>query len=397
MNRLEVREYESLEAVPLHHHDAAALGRSRGVSVSASAAGPGKWDIKAANYVGLVQAGDTEVHIRPKVATRRLLFLVAYSLRGQRWQELHTSLSGAEDMVEAAAHAFSYFAESALTQGVLQGYVVVEESLPVLRGRLREADQMRRRFGLALPLEVTYDDFTVDIIENRLIKTAAMLLLRLHNVEPGNRRRLRRIVRKLEGVNPLHLGQEIPRIAHNRQNTRYREAMLLADLILNSTSIEASTSRTTPAVTFLFDMNKLFEDFVTRVFLSVVLHSGHWTSQETSYLDTSNTIRLRPDLTLIEDGRPSSVVDLKYKSLALHDLPNADTYQMLAYCLALGLTEGHLIYAAGNELPARRVVKSTGTEIVTWTIDLDQEPEELLSSISTLVTHVSRGATVAIT
>lgn len=60
-----------------------------------------------------------------------------------------------------------------MAQGLLQGYRVTEESSTVLRGRLREADQMRRRFGLAIPMEVRFDDYSADIAENQLLRGGA--------------------------------------------------------------------------------------------------------------------------------------------------------------------------------------------------------------------------------
>jgi hypothetical protein len=47
------------------------------------------------------------------------------------------------------------------------GYIVVEESSPVLRGRLRESEQLHRHHGLPLPLEIRHDEFTTDIPETR--------------------------------------------------------------------------------------------------------------------------------------------------------------------------------------------------------------------------------------
>jgi len=40
--------------------------------------------------------------------------------------------------------------------------------------------------------------------------------------------------------------------------------------------------------------------------------------------------------------RPGAVVDAKYKAERASGFPNADLYQMLAYCTALGLRDGHL-------------------------------------------------------
>lgn len=56
-----------------------------------------------------------------------------------------------------------------------------------MRGRIREADQLRRRFGRALPAEIRYDDFTTDIAENRILPTAVDRMLALPSISltPG--------------------------------------------------------------------------------------------------------------------------------------------------------------------------------------------------------------------
>ena len=49
-----------------------------------------------------------------------------------------------DDLAAAAAEALSRQVDVALRRGILQGYVAVEEDLPTIRGRIREADQLRR-------------------------------------------------------------------------------------------------------------------------------------------------------------------------------------------------------------------------------------------------------------
>ena len=44
--------------------------------------------------------------------------------------------------------------------------------------------------------------------------------------------------------------------------------------------------------------------------------------------------------------------------------PYADLYQVLAYCTALHLPRGHLIYARGNANPVRHVVRYSSIEMV---------------------------------
>lgn len=43
------------------------------------------------------------------------------------------------------------------------------------------------------------------------------------------------------------------------------------------------------------------------------------------------------------------MVDAKYEAEKPSGFPQADTYQMLAYCTVLGLPVGHLVYAEGNQ------------------------------------------------
>lgn len=192
----------------------------------------GLWRLAARDLVGAARIGDVELHIRPKTPITRLLFLLGYARQPGRWQHEQVHVGEHRDLVPALAHAFVRAAERALRPGVLQGYQEVEEALPVVRGRIREADQLRLRYGLMLPVEVRYDDYTTDIAENQIVRAASERLLRLLDL-PGNvRAGLRRILARLHGVSALTPGAPLPTWSANRLNTRYRVALGLAELAL---------------------------------------------------------------------------------------------------------------------------------------------------------------------
>ena len=132
-------------------------------------------------------------------------------------------------------------------------------------------------------------------------------------------------------------------------------------------------------------MNKAFEDFVTRALTSAFRGDAlSLDPQRISYLDVDETVKLKPDISWVRHGVTRAVADLKYKSLEVKELPNADVYQMLAYSMALGLKSGHLVSAAGNEEPSVKRVRHAGIEIVTWTLPLDLEPQDLLDAVRAL-------------
>lgn len=90
-------------------------------------------------------------------------------------------------------------------------------------------------------------------------------------------------------------------------------------------------------------------------------------------------VTLRPDIVWKIRGSPVAVVDAKYKSEKPADYLNADLYQLPAYCTVLGLREGHLVYAMGNEEPARHVIRQSGIAIFCHALDLSQLPDVLLA------------------
>ncbi len=383
MIRIELAELESDQPCDLTRAQGLLLAGSGVVACHPSPSEPGTWLVSASGKVGAARAGDVEISIRPKVRIDRLLFLAGYAVNPAGWRDEQVPLPEADDLVPAVAHALWRQAERALRPGLLQGYRELDEASPVLRGRFRETAQLQRRHGLPFPLEVRYDEFSTDIAENRILRTAIARMLHVPRVDGGSARMLRHLLRKLSGVTPLAAGRPLPRWLPTRLNARYHAALRLAELVLRATSIEHGAGGA-PAAGFLLDMPQIFEDFVT-VALAEQLHREHGGSarrQDPHHLDEARLIGLVPDLVWRVAGRPAAVADAKYKAEKPHGYPNADLYQMLAYCTVLGLRRGHLIYARGNEEASRHTVRESGIEIICHALDLDAPPDALLGQVA---------------
>lgn len=94
-----------------------------------------------------------------------MMFMLGYAA-DPGFREEDTDALEEPDFFAAIAHSFARQCERALKRGPLSSYVTVDESLSVLRGRIRVGDQLSRQLGLPVPLEVTYDEFSMDIAEN---------------------------------------------------------------------------------------------------------------------------------------------------------------------------------------------------------------------------------------
>jgi 5-methylcytosine-specific restriction enzyme subunit McrC len=387
----ELNEYGRAEALDLGQADALLLNNSPAVRVSPSLTAPGRFDVTAAQYVGVVRSRDCELWIRPKLPIQRLLFLLGYAHDRRGWRDDDPAFDEADTLVEALVRAYVRHAERALARGLLQGYRSMEDAQPAIRGRIREADQLRRRFGLPLPVEVRYDDYTTDITENQLLRTAARRLLRIPGLSRGSTRRLRRLLALTRDVSELPLAGVRPPIARTRLNQRYFPAVRLAELALRACSPEFAPG-SGQGIAFLFDMNKVFEDFLAAELGDALQRRGGQAQAQFSHaLDEAEQLTIRPDLTWWSQGRCRAVMDIKYKSLTDHELPQGDVYQLLAYCTALRLPEGHLIYAHGEAEPAVYVIGDTGTRIVVSTVDLQQPPGPLLAELERLAARIAHG------
>lgn len=354
---------------------------------------PDRWRLCTEARVGVAQGEDWELRVPPRLAIPQLMFLLSYASDPNGWRGSGPAYAAEDDVFAAVASTFAMHAERALAPAPLRGYVSVEDRATTLRGRLRVADQLARWPGRPLPLEIVHDDFTEDVPENRLVRGTAELLLRLPLVPARVRQRLLRVRAVLEQVEPARAEPSVLAPALTRLNERYRRVLPLAELLLRGTSISTRSGVVT-GLAFSFDMNRVFEDFLTAALSAgLARHGGRLEPQRTTHLDVERRIALRPDLTWLVSGSVRAVVDAKYKRIADRRFPNADAYQLLAYCTALGLDRGYLVYAKdAGAVDRDHTVVGAGTVVHVRAIDVEQPPERVLATVAALADAIAAGA-----
>lgn len=351
----------------------------------------GEWRITGIRKAGVVRIDDIELRIHPKVRIDRLFYMLARGNQWGEWFDDETSLSTADGLSTAIAEVFGRWGEKVLRSGVLQGYRAQRSAEPFIRGRWLVSEQISRRFGMPLPAELAYDEYTTDIPENRLVRSAARRLLASSGIPSHARARLHRIERRLANVDLLTRGRALPHVEFDRRNERYRPLIALARLVLDSESLE-HLDGTTSASGYLLNVATVFEDFVAaEVGRHARGHGGEIVSQQVSKLDIAGHVSIKPDLVWTSGGRVRAVLDAKYKIVKNDALPNADIYQMLAYCVRHSVPEGHLIYADGDSIPKEIAVQASGADgalirIYGHAVDLSRPPGEIEAQMAG-ITH----------
>lgn len=353
---------------------------------------PGTGDeylLKPASTIGALDLGDLSVSIQPKLPIGRVLYLASHAMGAVDFREERFDFERQESLVETLVPALARTARRAFGRGLLYGYRTEEEALHTVRGRIRVADQIRHRFGIPVPVEVRYDDFTDDVLPNQLVKAAAVRLGKLRIRSPQSRRDLGWIAATLDNVSLVDFPPgRIPEVKFDRLNEHYREVMTLSRLILRHTAIETARGAVR-ANGFLMDMNKIFEEFVTRALREELQLTEHtFPAEREVWLDEDKDVRMLPDLSWWDGSRCTFVGDVKYKTLEDRPVRHADLYQLLAYTTALDLPGGLLIYAEGGEPDACHEVLHAGKHLEITTLDLSGTIEDLQREISSLAERV---------
>ncbi|MGB8022051.1 MAG: hypothetical protein WCF04_12540, partial [Candidatus Nanopelagicales bacterium] len=194
----------------------------------------------------------------------------------------------------------------------------------------------------------------------------------------------------LAGVTVLPPGTRVPEWRADRRNGRYVPALRLAEIVLANCSAETGPGGLEMAG-FVVDMARVYEDFVgTALTEALARYPGGTRLQHPSRLDipeapgTRAAIPMKVDVVHAVNGRPRMVFDAKYKAADPGGTyPNADHYQMLAYCTALQVPTAWLVYAGGGA-PARRRVVNTDVTVVEYPLDLSAPPTALLDRVDCL-------------
>ena len=393
--QIELQEYCRSEPYPLSVAERDALRkRVPSLTIEPAMAAEGAYCLTPGSTVGAIEVGELSVLIRPKIGIPRLLSLTCYAMGAYRPRE-----DGMFDFAEEAALpdmlalALAAAARRAFAQGLLHGYRTEEEALHSVRGRVRFAEQLRLRFGVALPVEVRYDVFTDDIMANRLVKAATARLRGMRIRSQEARRRLGWLAATVGKVSPVEFPPSaVPEVRFDRLNEHYRDVVALSRLILRHGAFESARGEVR-ASGFLLDMNIVFQEFVTQALREAMGVSNRVLCSDKDMphrvaLDQARRALLKPDLSWWEDGACVFVGDAKYKNLTDGPVPNADLYQLLAYATALDLPGGLLIYAKGEADTATYQVRQSGKRLHVAAVDLSGTLHEIFKRVVALADRV---------
>lgn len=342
--------------------------------------------IKTGSYVGVIKYSDFQLNIIPKiigdtnsVCLENLAFMLSYT----RQLTIHTTgaaqLTNCQNpFLEVLIAHYADVLLKALSRQVPHRYEPREENLATIKGKILFAQNIRHNFGNLAQTYCQFDEFTPDHLLNQTLKFVSHALQKLTSVSQ-TRQKLLKINAVYEDVTLRPVAYaETQKIILNRNHTMFKEPLELAQMFLQHSTISLH-NHTFTNLAILFDMNKLFEEFVAtaleQAFPGQVKIQNKLKIIEDIDGIPGTSYTIRPDILFGKD----TIIDTKYKRLSLpEDKPSeADIYQMLAYSKFYGVKNIILCYPTYQKnYHLLSVLEDNDCSITLLTLDLHQKLTE---------------------
>jgi 5-methylcytosine-specific restriction enzyme subunit McrC len=389
------------------------LGERMGARI---ASWQGPRNLRIHQYVGVVRTRDLQLEILPKLEGLREPAQVRQSLLAMlaktqdlevRASEIVRYLEGTEPFLHALARLYCHGLLEAVRRGLRQEYVLHQDLLPHVRGKIQWHLQARLQATKRLDLACVFDERAEDTPLNRTLKAALLAAGRMLE-STRTARTVTELRHAMSGVSvdcpPV---DQRARLRTDRMNRHLEPLLVLARLLLGSRNPDLGRSADGQRGTYAlaWDMNTLFEEYVGRLTQELLQPQGFQVvlqESASSYLAQEittgrNAFLLKPDIVVRRGRAPWLVADTKWKHLdprqASLGVSQGDIYQVLAYAHRLETDRAVLVYPHHPALgpPGRQkdfLIQGAGSRKVRVrivTLDLarlESLPEQLLQGLT---------------
>lgn len=312
--------------------------------------------IKACNFVGVVSltSGKT-IQILPKIGKNGhadhaiavfLEMLRLYKDLGIKHFGKTNLATGRYSLLEIFIKMFADEVFSITQRGITSAYNNVESNERFFKGKLLTSENIRKNAFRPDRFYVSYDEFSYNRPENRLIKSTLLLLQKLTKSNE-NLKNLNHLLGHFYSVNAsTNHKVDILRCASDRSVAHYKYALAWCQVFLDGFYFAPAVGKD-EALSFLFPMEEVFETYIAKKLQSLARkekeNANVLIQDETYYLCKSpNTFLLRPDIVVEEEGKEEEgkgvvIVDTKWKLPTANSdnkafkISSEDLYQMYAY------------------------------------------------------------------
>lgn len=312
-------------------------------------------------YVGILCVGDQVIEVLPKadkdaegeaIWREGLLHMLrrVYKLDVKSPSNAPQKLS-ASAVLDIFINRFLNEVEGILNRGLVKCYHKEEGNLFSLKGKMLWGKQLAKNCVHKERFFVSYTTYDREHLMNRILRQALEIIPKITS-NPALRGRATSTLFNFPELKPLQVTPEtFTNLVFDRKTEDYKTAIEIAKLILLH-YVPKSEAGKTDILALMFDMNKLWEEFIYRV-LKRGLKGCTVEPQQSKQLwksTTSNYKLIRPDI-LIKKNNNTYVLDTKWKVPEKSTPADGDLHQMYVYLHEFGAQKVALLYPQTGKEP----------------------------------------------
>lgn len=291
-----------------------------------------------------------------------------------------------------------------LKQGLYKEYIVKEDNLPLMRGKLNIQGTIKNRIQRKQILACEFDELSVNNIYNQILKTTAIYLIICKSVSKENKSNLRKSLLFFDEIETLEPSEiRWNALRYQRNNRSYEMLLNICYFVLDGMLQTTEKGKYQMAAFSDEHMARLYERFI----LEYYKHHHPQLNPRAAYVEwdldegnDENAIKFLPsmktDITLTK-GEKTLILDAKYYSHTMqqqfdkYSVHSANLYQIFAYVKNLdknnsGNVSGLLMYAKTQEAITPDYVYRMGGNIIgAKSLDLSADFAVISSTLDALV------------
>lgn len=309
--------------------------------------------IQANEYVGYIILPNHIISISPKIPQISFINMLRYATGLVKIIPDYFEFVEEINYYDIIVLFFLNELDKILHQGLNSGYKVYEDNLTCVKGKILFKEHLSNNYNRNDKIFCSYSELTTDIIENRIIKYTLYYLSQGYFLGDSTiDSKILNYYNRLDQINLISISAEdFKLIEYTPLNEHYRAILSLCEILLKDTSFdEEIIGGKKTAISFLVDMNTLFEKFVSNLLNERLTKKSKKIiieEQKSDYADITNTkIRIFLDILISYDNYPVLILDTKYKEFKGIDTDYVA--QMVLYSNSTGVKNCSLVYAGGN-------------------------------------------------
>ena len=323
------------------------------------------------------------------IRIQNIYYMLAYAfqvLNEQGYKNIATEEF--DNTAELCAAILARGISTQVKRGLGKEYIPQTEALSSLRGKLDISESIKTQTFLKKQMICSYDDFSVNSVMNRIIKSTVLILLK-GDISKSRKKELRKLMVFFDDVHVIDLYSVNWNMQYNRNNQTYRMLISICYLVFKGL-LQTQSDGTTKLMDFLDEqrMHRLYEKFILEYYRKEHPELTTNASQIPWQLDDDFGDMLpvmQTDIMLTKDEK-TLIIDAKYyahttqRQYDKNTLHSGNLYQIFTYVKnkEAELAEqphkvaGMLLYArTDEEIYPEKEYRMSGNQIGVRTLNLD--------------------------